>query len=212
MGEQVLVANNDHIANVMGEDGIPEGFTRCGPELLGALCNKAFFMERDQAETDFDHKQLIPYVLFMNSFAVFNYYRSPTGGEGRLHGKRSVGVGGHVNPPDNIHYSELGVAEMALTVGMLREIEEEVTAFHKDGPTSLRFVGVINTEEVEVGKVHLGLVYLCQLRDMNLTPRKEGNMYEHGYHAVKHLQQEHYEDLEPWSKIAVDAILSGQLP
>src|SRR5690606_19791390 len=56
---------------------------------------------RGDAERDPDYKQPIPYCVLTRKgergLEVFAYERLSGGGEARLHGKASIGVGGHMN-------------------------------------------------------------------------------------------------------------------
>ena len=45
-------------------------------------------------------KQLIPYIVLRDGERVFFMQRTDAGGDPRLHGKASIGVGGHLNPVD----------------------------------------------------------------------------------------------------------------
>ena len=52
------------------------------------------FRDRPQAEEDAQWKQMIPYVCILHEGSMLVLQRLKTQGEKRLHGKRSVGVGG----------------------------------------------------------------------------------------------------------------------
>ena len=58
------------------------------------------FRPRYEVETDPSFKQLIPYCIFRHHGQVFHYKRGKLQGEGRLHSKRSIGVGGHISAED----------------------------------------------------------------------------------------------------------------
>ena len=58
------------------------------------------FVGRDACETDDDLKQMIPYVIVRHGGKYLAYSRTSQSGEKRLVGKRSVGIGGHINPTD----------------------------------------------------------------------------------------------------------------
>ena len=60
------------------------------------------FMPRSQAETDPAYKQLIPYVIMTHGGRYLSYIRGKRAGEGRLVGLRSIGIGGHINPADDM--------------------------------------------------------------------------------------------------------------
>src|SRR5438270_8490205 len=76
------------------------------------------FRPRAAVETDPAYKQLIPYVVLACRGQLFHYTRM-AGGEARLRAKRSVGVGGHINPTD-------ADATDPYRAGLLRELAEEV--------------------------------------------------------------------------------------
>ena len=68
--------------------------------LLGPARDEGFFIERRYAETHPEFKQPIPYVAICQEDKVLCLTRLSTQGEKRLHGKKSIGVGGHINPCD----------------------------------------------------------------------------------------------------------------
>jgi predicted NUDIX family phosphoesterase len=113
------------------------------------------WIERSLAENNPAYKQLIPYVLIRNSTGQILCYPRH-GAELRLHGLYSCGIGGHI---DEIDRRET-LAE-TITVGMLRELAEELTNFEQ---SAIRFEyrGIINDADSTVGRVHLGLVYTAR--------------------------------------------------
>jgi predicted NUDIX family phosphoesterase len=128
---------------------------------------------RRQLETDETHKQPIPYLLIQNhDHQLATHIRA--GGETRLHGLHSIGIGGHVEktdiPPalrDNALLGDI------LPRALHRELLEETT-FAATRPLATRFLGIINEECTPVGRVHWGLVYLLQLAPSDtLHPRHE---------------------------------------
>ena len=63
------------------------------------------FRPRGEVETDPSFKQLTPYMIFCHRhgdgpLTIFQYTRGTGQGEGRLHRKRSVGIGGHISSCD----------------------------------------------------------------------------------------------------------------
>ena len=70
------------------------------------------------------------------AISIFQYRRGSGQGEGRLHAKRSVGVGGHISLIDAENDGELHPYQE----GMRRELEEEVFL---DGSYEERCVGLI---------------------------------------------------------------------
>jgi predicted NUDIX family phosphoesterase len=119
-------------------------------EHAGRVLEDGFFVERRHAERDLTLKQVIPYCVVVSGGRVLRTRRLPRGGEARLHGKRSVGIGGHLNPCD---------APDVLAAGLRRELEEELVF---DGPWTARAVGLLNDDATDVGAVHVGFVHLVE--------------------------------------------------
>lgn len=129
------------------------GFSRAVFE--DAVRAHGFFVERATAERTPTWKQVIPYTLVARGAEVLLLRRSARGGESRLHGKLSIGVGGHVNPID----AESGRDEL-LAACARREIDEELEV---RGSYEIRSLGLLNDDSNPVGAVHLGLVQVATL-------------------------------------------------
>jgi predicted NUDIX family phosphoesterase len=178
-----------------------QGFSRDVDKYLRHLLDPAHtsYRPRGAMEQDPSFKQLIPYVIFRHSDAagrttVFQYTRGKGQGEARLHAKRSVGIGGHISSCDaSCHdpYAE----------GMRRELEEEVLI---DTPYDGRIVGLINDDETEVGKVHLGVVHLFDVSAPRVAPR-ESEIIEAGFRPVEELLAD-MSRFETWSQICLKAL------
>ena len=108
------------------------------------------YRPRDQVEKDPGFKQLIPYMIFRHvdagraGNAFFSTPAARAMGEGRLHRKRSVGIGGHISAIDAAGNGGGNPYEE----GMRRELDEEVAI---DSPYTARCVGLINDDQTEVG-------------------------------------------------------------
>src|SRR5690606_26947835 len=104
------------------ELGYFQGFNRETGLYLRTLLDGAhtLFLARSEAEEDPSYKQLIPYCIFRCDGRILNYRRGSGIGEGRLLGKRSVGVGGHISEED------AAGSDHPYQVGMRREIAEEI--------------------------------------------------------------------------------------
>ena len=160
------------------------------------------YRPRSEMEDDPSYKQLIPYVIFRHVDAdgqcwLFQYTRGSGQGEKRLHAKRSIGIGGHISSDD------AGFAEGANPYheGMRRELEEEVRVETK---YSDRCVGLINDDETEVGKVHLGIVHIFDVEHQAVTPR-EDEIHDAGFQRVEQLF-ENRESMESWSSICIQGL------
>jgi len=176
-----------------------QGFCNQNETYLQTLLDPSYtsYRPRDQVEQDPSYKQLIPYCIFRHKGQVFHYKRGTLQGEGRLHSKRSIGIGGHISSedqtPNGSPYRE----------GMRREIEEEV--FVECAYTD-RCVGLINDDLTDVGKVHLGIVHIFELDAPQVRPREE-SIIETGFADPAQLQAEG-EQFETWSQICLDYLCS----
>jgi predicted NUDIX family phosphoesterase len=186
------------------DDRYPHGFEPFGPgdreRILGRIRDHGFFVERRHAERDPMLKQVIPYALLERGDDLFLMRRLPRGGEARLHGKLSVGVGGHVNPVD-------GAAD-ALEAGLRREIEEEVAI---DGAWEAAAAGLLNDDATAVGAVHFGLVYRVRTEAavrVRETDALEGSFVPRG--EVLRLLRDERPRFETWSALLLDRL--GDLP
>jgi predicted NUDIX family phosphoesterase len=162
----------------------------------------ASYRPRGEVEQDPSFKQLIPYVIFRYTDAegiasIFQYTRGKGMGEGRLHSKRSVGVGGHISQCD----AESCRSNHPYEEGMRRELDEEVQI---DSPYSARCVGLINDDQTEVGRVHLGVVHLFDVERPEVRPR-ETDLLESGFRPVEELLAD-LDGFETWSAICLKAL------
>ncbi len=191
--EHVLVIPTE----VFHEIGYFQGFNGDIDKYLDVILDPihASYRPRNEMEQDPSFKQLIPYCVFQCDGQVFGYRRGTDQGEARLHAKRSVGVGGHVSTLD------LNGEGSPYSEGMKREIEEEV---HLDSEWSERCVGLINDDETEVGKVHLGIVHVFNLESPKVAPR-EKSMIDAGFAPPEQLLRE-LDEFETWSQICLKSL------
>ncbi len=127
------------------------------------------FMPRSQVEENPAYKQLIPYVLMSYQDKYLSYIRGRRAGEARLVGNRSIGIGGHINPADDMPLFNTDFYETYLAA-VEREVAEEVSVetSHTD-----RIVALLNDESNEVGSVHLGIVHHWILDAPNVSKREQ---------------------------------------
>jgi predicted NUDIX family phosphoesterase len=124
------------------------------------------YLNRSEAELDKRFKQLIPYALIICGEKILRYRRGKGGGETRLHGLYSVGVGGHISEEDSgLFSSGIGYHD-----AMRRELKEEVDIEVVNDSA----VAVINDDSTDVGFVHLGIVHVVQVPDESLANRRTG--------------------------------------
>jgi predicted NUDIX family phosphoesterase len=186
--------------------GYFQGFSGDVDRYMGELFSprNISFHPRPAVEIDPSLKQLIPYVIFRHAgengrARVFQYTRGTGQGEGRLHRKRSVGIGGHISAVDALAGGGNPYEE-----GMRRELDEEVRI---DTPYTLRCVGLINDDETEVGRVHLGVVHLVDVERPAVHPR-EPDIIECGFRPVDEILAD-MDGFETWSTICMQALFGG---
>lgn len=201
MEEHVLVVPR----RLFHELGYFQGFTREIEKYRDVLLKpeNLLFLPRSEAENDPEYKQLIPYIIFCytNSdgiLEVFRYVRGKGMGEARLHSKESIGVGGHISKED------IGEHDI-YQAGMKRELEEEVVISTE---YTERCVGLINDDETEVGKVHLGIVHRIDVETPDVKSN-EPDLIESGFVPVDKML-ENLDGFESWSSITLKALFGGQ--
>lgn len=181
--EQVFVTKNNpslHFA--------PEGvdYIHIAP-MNEAWCEEAIegssFVPRWLAEKDKTILQLIPYVICIDSNGKLLSYSRKGGGEGRLEGKKSIGIGGHVNDGDKPKKTRKNTWNTVL-IGAARELAEELNMDPVYAEENLVQVGTIftptdgetpkTTTTPKVGEVHLGIIYLLEVPDDVMVCPSEG--------------------------------------
>ena len=200
-GEQVLVVPRALFEEVGGFDGIRTAGVEEAVSQLLAPANH-FFMDRAAAEEDPSHKQLIPYCIFRCGDRILHYTRGKAGGESRLHAKISVGVGGHVNPVD-MDGGKSGAA--AYHAAVTREIEEELDLPEEH---EHRIIALLNDDSNPVGRVHLGIVHLVDLKSDAVASREDA-LLDLGFTPLAELNGPLFERLETWSQFCIRHLAEG---
>jgi len=164
-----------------------------------------FFAERRWAETHPEYKQPIPYVAVQRGGELLCLTRLGAQGEKRLHGKRSIGVGGHVNPCDAPDAAAAGggaeAGDELFARACHRELHEELIL--PPGPLALRPVGLLNDETTPVGAVHVGLVYALDASGCEVAIRETSAM-SGGFEplsALRRLAEASDSPFETWSAL-----------
>lgn len=148
---------------------------------------------RGDMEEDPSYKQLISYCLLENeNDEILVYQRLSGGGEERLHGQSSVGVGGHMN---NVVGAD-SINEV-LRVNAQRELNEEV-GLSEDRSQNMEYIGFINDDTNGVGKVHIGVVFKIKVKSSDVEVRETDTL------KINWVSQDEINDLnhfESWSAL-----------
>jgi len=160
------------------------------------------FIPRPQAEKDPSYKQLIPYVIMRHQDKYLSYVRGKRAGETRLVAKRSIGIGGHINPIDADNSSLFAYLFENYLAAVEREVAEEVTVetTHTD-----KIIALLNDDSNEVGRVHLGIVHLWTLDEPKVN-RREQMITQMGFMGIPELQEVR-DTMETWSQICLNGLV-----
>jgi len=135
-----------------------------GGQAVSALAASGLWLgPRPVLEETPAYRQIIPYVVLRYGDSFVRYTRTPAGGEARLHGRMSIGLGGHIDLSDIIAVDD--AVDLAATVEAAseRELEEELGAVVT---RDRQWIGVLVDNESSVGRVHVGLVGLWTLASL----------------------------------------------
>lgn len=154
--EEVFCVRRSDLETLFGSP-MPNGALK-GPSIEDILRFKAFFLPRNQAEYNPAYKQIIPYQVFHSDQRFFVYRRGEQIGEGRLTGRLSIGIGGHINIMDTERSQDPSL--LFYRKALMRERVEELNDFDVVREV---FSGWINDDTDPVGKVHIGAVHLCDV-------------------------------------------------
>lgn len=155
-----------------------------------ALTSLGRFEPRAAMEHDPTFKQVIPYLVLRDGSRYFLMRRTRAGRDTRLHDRWSIGVGGHVNPGDG-----------EILGGLRREWREELEA---DFEPEFRLVGLLNDDTTDVGRVHIGVVYVAEAAGRAVRIRETEKL--DGSFAAADTVRGIYEDMETWSQLAFDVL------
>jgi len=158
------------------------------------------FMRRSQAETDPSYKQIIPYVVMTHGGRYLSYVRGRRAGETRLVGNRSIGIGGHINPGDDLPLFNADFYDTYVTA-VEREVAEEVIV---DAKHTDRVVALLNDDSNPVGQVHLGIVHCWTLDAPNVT-RREQMITQLSFMTLAELRAVR-DSMETWSQLCLDGL------
>ena len=162
---------------------------------------------RGDMEEDMSYLQPIPYTVIKQGDKYFTYTRLEGGGESRLHGKSSIGVGGHMN-----HIEDAWNFEHLLAVNNSRELEEEVFIYQENGEEidyhydlakDSVITGLMYNQKTEVDSVHLGVLNVVNVPEGWTVESKETDTLEGKFLTKEEIQEL---DLENWTASALSVL------
>lgn len=186
--EHILVVKREHLfRNIHAWHGLEEvDFEK----YLQIITEKKEFLPRSLMETDFNYKQIIPYLVYTHNNKFFLMQRKSTASENRLANKLTLGIGGHIRQED--------MTDSSLFSWALREFHEEV---HYEGNIAVKPLGILNDDSNDVGKVHIGFVLLLQGDSANISVKSElksGTLLSLSECVAQR------ENMESWSQFVID--------
>ncbi len=196
--EQVLVVEREVVEQEGMFHGLMFDVERYVDRLFAAGVPR--FMRRAEAETDPNYKQIIPYVIMTHGGKYLSYVRGRRAGETRLVGNRSIGIGGHINPGDDLPLFNANFYD-TYVAATEREVSEEVivSAGHTD-----RVVALLNDDSNPVGQVHLGIVH-CWTLDAPSVTRREQMITQLSFMTPAELRAVR-DSMETWSQLCLDGL------
>lgn len=175
-----------------------QAYTPAYRNLMVEIRSASSFRPRAEVEDDPTMLQVIPYsYVYGWKPQVLVYRRTKKGNESRLHGKFSIGVGGHINPIDN-------QGEQIFKLAALREIKEEFL-FAGESTRTMSIMdftlrGFIRRTDTPVNAVHFGLVYAFAAPSPVAIP-VSADCEVIDWFRIEELQKpEMFDHLEDWSK------------
>lgn len=189
--EQILVVPRPLLLPPQGVQGFHPGGVDA---YAGRILRHGEFRPRAAVEEDPTLKQIIPYLIIRHGERIFLFQRSGSGGEPRLHGRFSIGVGGHIVREDSDGADDL------LRAGLSRELTEELIIA---GSWTARPVGVLNDDETPVGRVHFGVVYVVETERPEVRVREDDRLSGRLAGAEEILAAR--SGMEGWSRLILDA-------
>jgi predicted NUDIX family phosphoesterase len=187
VSEQVLVVPRAAVIHGRGWRGVR---TEELEGVLDAITRQGRFEPRSLVESDPRWKQVIPYLVVRDGPRYFLMQRTRGGADARLHDLWSIGVGGHVNPGDG-----------GIRGGLQREWREEIDAPFEPDP---RLFGLLNDDLTEVGRVHLGVVFVADAKGRPLAIRETGKLS--GAFATVSQVRAVVDRLETWSQLVFERL------
>lgn len=196
MVETLVCLTSSHVDSLE----LAEGFTALSADQIARMFEPMalWLGPRSVLEKNEGFRQLVSYLILRHEGNVLVYRRTAKGGESRLHGRISLGVGGHWNVGDVVSDHGAIDAMATLRCATERELAEEIEC---QAPERVSMVGVIKESGNAVSRVHLGVVVECWLSNPRLTLLDPG-LCDAKFVATTELRA-FAADMETWSSSLV---------
>lgn len=162
---------------VMGVDAkiilplLTDGFNPPDEAIADTIQCNLKSMLRCEAEQNPAFKQIIPYIIMMGMDGrIFITLR--LGGDERLKGQHSIGLGGHMDGGEDV------------LTALYRELKEEVGLTEAD-VRDIRLSGYIYSGKTEVDSVHVGAVYLLKAEHSEVSCLERDTLFGYWCNAVE---------------------------
>ena len=175
---------------------------------LAIIAQKHKFLPRSEVESDPNWQQIIPYLIFENQGKIFLMRRKSSHTDRRLSNLYSIGIGGHIDKEDIIKSTKSMKSTRGTKGNELifnwakREFEEEIKY---DGQYIANFLGLLNDDSNDVGRVHIGLVVKLTGDSPKITVRDE---HKSGKLVGLEEAGKNYKKMETWSQIVYDFLVA----
>lgn len=148
---------------------------------------------RASVESDERYLQLIPYAVLRNAQGELWCY-ARRGGDTRLTGRHSCGVGGHVD-----HGDAGNSLPQTLAQALCREIAEELSVSLSTSTTSTAPHALIYEGHSAIGRTHLGILYVIDWQGADPCPPPDEALQSLGFIAPARLIDD--PRFELWSRL-----------
>ncbi|HSC25614.1 MAG TPA: hypothetical protein VLB80_05375 [Candidatus Babeliales bacterium] len=188
--EHILVVKRTHLFTAASPQ-VWHGLKEVDFEHYFHIINhKKEFHPRSIMEINTLYKQIIPYLIFTYNNHFFLMQRKSNASETRLRNRLTLGIGGHIRQED--------MQENSLFAWATREFHEEVSY---TGNLTVKPLGIINDDSNDVGKVHIGFVFLLTGDSPAIAIKSE---LKSG--ALLSLSEciSQRENMESWSQFVID--------
>lgn len=188
------------------------------------------WVKRGPAEHDDTYRQILPYCLVVDKdLNILTYQRGKGGGEDRLHNLYSIGIGGHVDLYDEYGHPLQSYYGNHINDSLERELQEEIYIdrhhevtygqlslinYYEDNSANKDTLvyGWIISNNNDVGKKHLGLVYIYivdndEAKELILKEGEE-DIANRSFKTIDEIMSM-YDSLEDWSQILIKNLFNN---